>query len=127
MRKFLIAAVATAITVPGWANCAGDGVLATVERVLRQNYFQHDPEDEPPRPLKLTAVRATDYNEHIDKYTCAATLQFKATFRDLMVRKNLKQTGDLAVPVRYEVTPDATNRDENIVSVYGIPMLKYEL
>ena len=53
-------------------------------------------------------------------------LQFKATFRDLMARKNLKQTGDLAVPVRYEVVPDATDPNEN-VSVYAIRVLKYEL
>ena len=124
MKRYLLAAL-VAVTTPAWADvpgCGDEDVLYMVETIIRNHYFKHDKE---PRELEFDSIRATDYNEGIDTYSCVLSMRFTATTHDLMVRKNLKDIGALVATVRYSVSPDAQDPDEFVIGLTRIRALEY--
>ena len=89
------------------------------------NYFAEEDSD---RPLELSLVRATDYNEGVDTYRCSASLTFQATDRDVLVRKGVAQSiqigGEVTLGFRYEVSPDATDPAKFLVAMGRITALE---
>ena len=125
----LVAAALVLSALPSHAKCGEDGVLETVESMIRQKYFSSDDpyfaerKNAPPKELTLSSVRATGRNSELGIYRCAATVEFDATEFEAVYYFGLNKQGPNGVPVRFEVSPDARDPSKNIISVRGIPAL----
>ena len=128
MNKTLSAiAISTAVLLaaPSMAKCGEDGVLETVESTIRETYFSSDDpyfkeRKEAPKELALSSIRVTGRNRDLGIHRCAATVEFDATGYERRYYIGVNKTGPNAIPVRFEVSPDARDPENHIVSVGGI-------
>ena len=119
---------AVLLAAPAMAKCGEDGVLETVEKTIRQNYFKGDDFyfrewKETPKELTLEMVRVTGRDRELGIYKCSAMVEFEASGFEAAYFAGLSEAGPQSVPVRYEVSPDARDPDEDIITVYRIRAL----
>lgn len=119
MKRLILTAIAVVLALPSHAKCGEDTVLATVEKMIRETYFDHDKDY--PRPLTFSMVHAVSIDRALDKYTCAATMEFPVTEWDIRHRfARIYTEGVYKREVRYEAVPNARNPEKNVITLYKI-------
>ncbi len=120
ISKFL-AIITLGLTVPQYAETAGCGdsaVIATVLSIVKKTYF------EKARELSLVLISAIERDADLDTWGCRGTLEFERTPGDSIYR-----IGPVYDPVMvsFYIRPNATEPDNEIISVNRIPQLELDL
>ena len=115
--------IAVLLATPSMAKCGEDGVLGTVTKMVRESYFEHDDE---PRKLELASIRIAALDKDIGLYKCSASLEFEAHIGDLAARKGIMDMGPASIPFQYEVSPDAREPENNIITLLKIRALEID-
>ena len=133
MNKTLQATIAISAAVllasPTWAKCGDDGILKTLEDMVRRTYFKGDDlffRDwrDNPKKLSFEQVRVVGLDRDLGIHRCAAAVRFEASGFEAAYFAGLSEAGPQSVPVQYEVSPDARDPGANIVTLRRIPALR---
>ncbi len=103
-----LTALAVSACTPTAPECADDQAVDTVLKIVRQKIAEQSGKEALNQlGLKLTAIRTTEFDEKLGRYTCAADLEVTGP------------GGSKTIPVRY--TSELADGGKNFyISVYGL-------